>query len=124
MRVSGQVLLDDKPLTNGMVMFIPQQGRSAVASLDAQGCFELSCFDKGDGAVPGSYRVAIAMAQAPGKDEPPWPVPSPYTNHLTSGLTAEINRSTRDLVFRLSSDLAEPAASGRATDAPLRPDRG
>jgi hypothetical protein len=123
-RVSGQVLLDDKPLTNGVVVLIPQQGRSAVATLDEEGRFTLSCYGKEDGAVLGSYGVEIAMAQVPGKDDPPWPVPSAYTNHRTSGLTAEITRSTRDLVFRLSSDLTEPLESGRATDAPLRPDRG
>lgn len=120
--VSGQVLLDDKPLTNAMIVLIPREGRSAVASLDEQGRFTLSCFGGEDGAIPGNYGIEIAMTKAPRKTDPPWPVPKMYTQHMTSGLSAEITKSTRDLVIRLTSETEEPPAQSPGDRAPPRAD--
>ncbi len=62
--VSGQVLIDGKPLTFGYVRFAPADTRASSGSLDAQGRFKLTCFQPGDGAVLGLHQVTV-MGQEP-----------------------------------------------------------
>src|SRR5690348_8737102 len=62
--VSGQVLIDGKPLTFGYVRFAPADTRASTGSLDSQGHFKLTCFQPGDGAVFGLHQVTV-MGQEP-----------------------------------------------------------
>ena len=63
--VTGQILVNGEPVGGASVTFTPDgEGlRSAHAVTDSAGGFELTTFDKGDGAVPGDYLVAISKAQ-------------------------------------------------------------
>ena len=62
--VRGQVLLQQRPLIGGVVVFAPNRdrgnaGKTVVAKIDEQGNYALS--RDGDPAVaPGWYRVAVA----------------------------------------------------------------
>lgn len=120
--VSGQVLLDGKPLTHGMIVFVPQQGRASTGSLDEQGRYMLTCFDGHDGTVPGKYRVEIAADGVPAEGDPPWPVPVRYSRCTTSGLTAEITARASDVDFKLTSEGRQPAVKAPGPKRQLRPE--
>src|SRR3989304_8775852 len=61
--VSGEVLIDGAPVTHGSIMFIPMGGRPAGGSIDSQGRFALSCYERKDGATTGVYRVKITAIE-------------------------------------------------------------
>lgn len=68
--VTGRVLLDGKPLRDATVTITPERerpdkagpGHVATGLTDADGVFEATTYQPGDGVVPGSYRVTIAVA--------------------------------------------------------------
>lgn len=109
--VSGQVRLDGKPLTRGLVVFVPAQGRASTGSLDGQGRYVLTCFDGRDGAVPGRYRVEIAPDGVPIEGEPAWLVPARYSRCDTSELEINITDPTSDADFDLTSEGLKPPAN-------------
>ncbi|QDS91845.1 hypothetical protein FF011L_05810 [Roseimaritima multifibrata] len=59
--VSGQVILNGKPLEQATVTFQPTdpKGKAGSAVTDAEGRFEAMTFDAGDGLTEGSHRVAV-----------------------------------------------------------------
>jgi hypothetical protein len=58
--VKGKVTLKGKPLTQGQIVFEPDSaGREAHGSIQPDGTFELTTFKPGDGAAPGTHRVAV-----------------------------------------------------------------
>lgn len=118
--VKGQVLLDGQPLPNVIVTFMPSDGsRSATATTDEEGRFyDASSFQKNDGAVPGSHRVAINPKDpppmpgmsgdpgSPGGDAATYapPFPERYTIPANSGLEAEVEvGGANDFTFELKS---------------------
>ena len=63
--VSGNVTLDDKPLTTGNVTFYPSQGGAAVYSrIGAEGAYELKTGDT-FGLKPGEYKVTVVATETP-----------------------------------------------------------
>src|SRR4051812_29146225 len=57
--VSGKVVIDSQPLTNGSIVFIPEHGRQAFGNLDKDGHFILSCYASNDGAALGKYKIRV-----------------------------------------------------------------
>ena len=112
---TGTVTYNGQAVEEATVMFIPMDAgtpgtRGAVARSDASGKFVLTTFEGGDGALPGSYKIAIyktlqpelseeeMAGGGPGGGEPPSPpaqelLPIKYKDANTSGLTAEISPS-------------------------------
>src|ERR1051326_2925110 len=70
--VSGQVLIDGKPLAYGYVQFSPSDSRPSTGQLDANGHFVLSCFDVGDGAVTGLHKVSVNGQEPIGQEVIKW----------------------------------------------------
>src|SRR5262249_29630685 len=72
--VAGVVLLDGKPVAGATVSFLPtgETGRPATGLTDGQGVFRLTTSDKGDGALPGDYRVVVARLVPKAPDGPRW----------------------------------------------------
>jgi hypothetical protein len=64
-RVSGTVIYNGKPVTKGIVSFIPisgpgmATGQSAAGEIGSDGSYQLTTFESGDGAVLGEHRVII-----------------------------------------------------------------
>ncbi len=60
--VTGQVLVDGQPMEGVSVVFNPVDagGRAASGVTDAEGKFTLTTEVNGDGALPGSYKVAVS----------------------------------------------------------------
>jgi len=111
--VTGTVTYNGTPVEGATVAFVPQGADTAGATgrTDASGRYELTTFEPGDGAVPGSYKVKIAKTVVAGvpqgdvevdldasgaEDEAPeaaeveQSLPDKYQNEETSGLTAEV----------------------------------
>ena len=102
-KVSGFVTVDGEPLKFGGVNFRPAAGgRAAGGSLDSNGAFTVTMYEKGDGLPPGKYVVAIKATEPVNENAERWHAPKKYAKHLTSGLTTEISEATSDLTFDLS----------------------
>jgi hypothetical protein len=100
--VSGQVLIDGKPLTHGYVRFAPADSRASTGSLNSEGKFTLTCFEPGDGVVLGVHEVTV-MAQEPiGQETMKWHAPKKYADPTTSSLTQEIKEPTDSVVINLT----------------------
>ena len=109
----GTVTVDGKPMPGLSVAFIPASGKLATGETDDQGNFTLTTNQPGDGAVVGSYSVAVnhipeEVSEAmPGMDGYKKPEPPPfarkYTDAQTSGLTATVDAdpSKNDFKFDL-----------------------
>ena len=70
--VSGQVLLDGKPLPTGFIRVIPAKGRMAAGALDGEGRFRLTTFNDGDGCIRGTHAVEVIAKErlSPTKTRP------------------------------------------------------
>lgn len=117
--VEGVVTLDDKPLANAKLVFIPQggnMGQSGFGTTDAAGKFALASADgKLKGVAAGEYKVVITKQVTPdGADYVPKPdedpalgnykelLPPSYSNAEQSTLKATIPaEGKRDLTFAL-----------------------
>ena len=99
--VSGQVLIDGKPLSRGFVRFSSGEGRPALGRLSEEGRFRLTTYESGDGAIVGSHRIAV-LAQEIVDTGIKWHAPPKYADYATSGLTQEISEPTDSLVINLT----------------------
>ena len=106
--VSGQVLIDGKPLTYGYVRFVPKDSRPSQADLDDNGRFTLSCYGAQDGVVPGVHKVEVNGAEYVSSTEILWHSPKKYSSFRFSPLTQEVSDATDSLVINLSWDGGKP----------------
>ena len=100
--VSGQVLLDGKPLTIGSILLVPEGARPSSGTLDEQGRFSLTCYTSNDGAVPGQHAVAVVASKQIGENAVRWLAPKKYADPRTSGLKAQIVGPTKALKIELT----------------------
>jgi hypothetical protein len=93
--VSGRVTLDNRPLANADVRFIPTTGQDLPYSFgitDEQGHYELRLgVDNREGAVVGEHHVTISMSQAHGKI---MPRPGTGNKRLGEFLPSRYNRAS------------------------------
>jgi len=106
--VSGQVLIDGKPLGYGFIRLVPEDARPATGELDADGRFTLKTFEDGDGAVLGTHPVMILAAEQISARKQRWHAPKKYSDAKTSGLTATIDGPTDSLLIELSWEGGKP----------------
>ncbi|MEN6407083.1 MAG: hypothetical protein ABFC77_11500 [Thermoguttaceae bacterium] len=104
---TGKVLFNGKPLQSGSVMFVPDAGRPAEGEIQSDGTFQLTTYQKHDGAVVGHHRVAITCNEPPKTgviDAGPGPslIPLKYNEHKTSGLEATVKDKNEPFVFELT----------------------
>jgi hypothetical protein len=116
--VTGVVRFDGEPVAGATVSFQAEAGgRSASGITDSLGRYQLSTFARGDGAVPGSYKVIVLKyATAPessggqgayvtpqGPEAPPKHLlPEKYSAVKTSGLEATVSSGPNTIDFNLS----------------------
>ena len=62
--VEGTVLLDNQPVPDATVLFIPEggTGQPAQGVTDENGKFQLTTFKDKDGALPGAYKVTVSKS--------------------------------------------------------------
>jgi hypothetical protein len=95
--VRGKVLFKGKPLTRREIVFEPDggSGREAHGKIQEDGTFELTTFKAGDGAVPGTHRVAVFGTSK--KDA----VPIKYQNTSSSKIRVEVAEGQAEYVVDL-----------------------
>ena len=111
-KVSGDVQIDGKPLTNGMVVFMPDKGQAAKGVINPDGTFKLGTYTVDDGAVAGQFKVMVispdrSKMQGGAADlERPLPslIPARYGSTSTSGLAFEVTPTDSNVAqFALTS---------------------
>lgn len=100
--VSGTVMIDGRPLTTGQVLVSPVGHRQSIGPLDEQGRFELTCYEKGDGAPVGTFPVAVMAVEQISDRELRWHAPRKYANEAQSGLSVTIDGPVGDLRIDLT----------------------
>lgn len=65
--VSGVITLGGSPVEGAQVAFNPEDptGQGAFGRTDAEGRYQLTTFEAGDGAVPGKYIVMVTKYDVP-----------------------------------------------------------
>lgn len=106
--VKGQVLLDGKPLTAGVVVTMPEKGRGARGEIDSAGRFVLTSGELGAGATIGTHRAAVIAVEESATFNPEAPrkllVPQRYSVAETSGLVIQVESGkVNEAVLNLSS---------------------
>lgn len=107
--VSGRVTLDGEPVSTGVVIFTPEQGRAGRAELASDGTYTVGTYGRADGAVVGSHRVAVVAQEGAETGfvedaAPVWLVPPHYANPNTSHLEFEVRPDVHNRAdFALSS---------------------
>ncbi|UUO07289.1 carboxypeptidase-like regulatory domain-containing protein [Blastopirellula sp. J2-11] len=96
--VSGRVTLDGAPLADATVSFIPEQGRPASGTTNAEGRFELTTLDPGDGVMPGDHKVTVMKYADHDAEKNPYArlvslVPVHYVELKTTPLTVSVPKS-------------------------------
>jgi hypothetical protein len=106
--VSGQVLIDGKPLTYGFVQLLPKGARPAVGEIGEDGRFTLSTFEDGDGAVLGTHAVRIQAGEQISSNRMHWHAPKKWNNPHESGLRTTIDGPTDSLLIEISWEGGKP----------------
>jgi len=109
--VSGYVMLDGKPLENGMVNFIGKEGYVVGAGSISDGRYQLNESSNLHGISAGEYTVRIeSWKEVPGAELPNGTfsqgvsaIPSRYSDNKESGLTATVTERDRKFNFDLVS---------------------
>jgi hypothetical protein len=102
--VSGQVLIDGKPLSYGYVNVLPEKDRASGGQLDENGRFSLSCFEFDDGVVVGTHGIEIIAREPIGEDKLKWHAPKKYADVDTSGLSETFAEPNDSLIINLTWD--------------------
>ena len=114
-KATGKVTYNGQPVTNGVVQLMPEGGgNSAVGNLQPDGTFQLTTFEKNDGACPGTYKATVQAFPEEGDDSPLTglpgmelnpnekpPIPVKYADATTSDLVVKINKGENKLELEL-----------------------
>jgi hypothetical protein len=97
--VKGKVTYKGKPLTKGMITFLPDgYGREAHGEIQPDGTFVLTTDKEGDGVVAGEHRVSIThLEKSLDKDRGM----TKYASPNTSRLIADVNADHTEFTFNL-----------------------
>jgi hypothetical protein len=106
--VSGQVLIDGKPLTLGNVKFVPKGARPSGGRIDENGNFSLTCYDGQDGVIPGEHRVQVSSSKAISDAEVHWYAPRKYASFRTAKITKQVSEATDAMVIELTWGKKKP----------------
>ncbi|WP_145107798.1 hypothetical protein [Botrimarina mediterranea] len=100
--VAGRVVIDGEPVRFGMIKLSNPDTRAASGRLDGEGRFQLTCFEKHDGVIPGTHRVEVAATEGIDDRTVRWHAPKKYADQSTSGIEVTIDEPTDDLVIELT----------------------
>jgi len=112
--VHGVVTVDDVPLFQGKVMFMPvalgentNAGRPGIGKMDSEGKFRLTTFDENDGAIVGDHWAVVINVE----EDLPKGVPEfarltmPEKVAVVAGKDNQIDlKFTRDMVKKYRED--------------------
>jgi hypothetical protein len=102
--VSGQVLIDGKPLSVGYIRFVPSGSRPSTGKIQPDGRFTLGCYALDDGVVQGTHTIEVNGQEAIGDTKIKWHAPKKYASGSTAGLSREITGPESSLTIDLTWD--------------------
>jgi hypothetical protein len=86
--ITGQITMDGVPVAQGLITFVPADGKTANASAAIKdGTYKVK-------AVPGSMRVQISSPKVTGKRKAYDDPNAPMIDNLEEGIPARYNAST------------------------------
>ena len=110
-QVSGTVTLNGKPVSNGVVTFMSEEGFGASAPLNAEGNYTLRS-QYGVGIPLGNYKVIVAPPSAQAQDlaapsgqptaQTASEIPKKYHEFATSGFEFKIERGKQEFDLDLT----------------------
>ena len=103
--ITGTVEYNGKPLDQGMIVFYPEQGRSATGVIEGGEITEVTTYEPGDGAPLGHVKVVVTSVDRPDADmytARKSLIPEKYTQLQTTTLEADIERGANALEFKLT----------------------
>jgi hypothetical protein len=89
-------------VTRGSIKFVPEAGRPSVGQIGSDGRFTLTCYDGGDGALPGIHRVQVNANRAISDKKMEIIIPKKYGDFRTSEIELEISKPVDDLKVELT----------------------
>ncbi len=101
-RVSGQVLIDGKPVKAGFIRVYPKGARDSSSNLDSEGRFDLRSYKPGDGVPLGTHIVTVNGSEMISQSQKKWHAPPGYSRISSSRLKLEVSGSTEDAVIELT----------------------
>lgn len=104
MPITGQVLIDDQPLTYGFVQVVPVGARPATGKIGPDGKFTLSSFEENDGSVFGSHPAAVFANEPIDATSQRWHAPKKYADIATSGLKVQVVEGQPEITLKLYWD--------------------
>lgn len=119
--VSGQVVIDGKPLQKGFVRFVPDKARAASGEINGDGRFTLTTVEANDGCVVGTHQVEVISKEFPSQTQTVWLIPRKYADLATSGLEITIERPQTDLKIELSWDGGQPEVENTDSQGDIPP---
>lgn len=99
--VSGVVLIDGQPLSQGNIKFVPKNGRPSSGKIAPDGRFTLTCYDGKDGAILGTHQVQVASNRIISDSKIEWFAPPIYADFRTSNLNVDVEKPVDDLKIEL-----------------------
>ncbi len=100
--VSGQILIDGKPLPKARIQVLVKGSRPAMAESDAEGRFSLMTFKPGDGVATGTHQVLVAAVQNPKPGLQTLHCPEKYMDPATSDLKLAVDKATDQAKLELT----------------------
>lgn len=99
--VTGKVTLDNQPLPNARVVFIPEDGPASAAITNEAGEYELMGKSGAKGGVPGNNRVEISTDLDGTRDRAKEKALPKYNTATT--LSAQVEVGSNNFDFKLES---------------------
>jgi len=99
--VSGTVTYKDQPLPTGMIVFYPENGRSAAGEIVDGEITNVTTYEPGDGAPVGPVKITVTSIQVDGEGTQAKTkslIPQKYADPSKSGLTATVNAGEKNVV--------------------------
>ena len=96
--IQGKISYMGQPLSHGTIQFEPEDsGREANGNIQPDGTFTLTTFRNGDGAIPGTHRVAVSGTGDDGKVV----VPVQFRNASSSKVEVEVSTDKTEYAIDL-----------------------
>lgn len=94
-KVSGIVTLEGTPVPGALVTFISVSGGKMATGYTAEdGKFDLTTLTRGDGALPGIYKVTVSMSNS---EEKPGDHPSMEAGKMDEAQLAAVRQKSKEI---------------------------